>query len=89
MKSFITKNLPNFVAFLLNSIITYYALFLMLFSLSSVSKTYIYYTISILISHIFFTIFPIYKRSKWLIILLKSGLHTLLSYILLVLFSNI
>lgn len=88
MSSVITRNIPYIVVFLLNTITTYFAISLVHFSFSQ-GLGYVLFIISVFISHICFTIFPKQKKSISLMTFLKFFLHAVVSYLLLVLFSNI
>jgi hypothetical protein len=88
MSSIITKNIPYIIVFLLNAITTYFAISLVHFSFSQ-GLGYVLFIIAVFISHICFTIFPKPKRSISLMTFLNVFLHALVSYLLLVVFSNI
>lgn len=88
MKSVVMKNVPNIIVFLLNSVITYFALLFILFGLSQ-RIGYILFLIAVFTSHICFTVFPKQKRSVLLMIFLKILLHAVVSYLLMVVIAYI
>jgi hypothetical protein len=74
--------------FIFNSIVSYFAISLIRWSLP-IGKVYIFFILSIITSHIVFTILPRSGKTFLLNFILKAGLHILTAYILMIIFANI
>ncbi len=86
---FIERKVSNYLVFISNGIITYFADMFILFSNISY-LIYAFFLVAVISSAILFTIFPrkIYKRPLFNFIV-KVLLHSVVTYILMVVFGNL